>query len=82
MNCKNTGFKAVTGKQSKEYPLLDILGLMIVPQGCVMAASAAAGRWWRVLCPVRAGCLFSVAAAPAQPHWVFGVMSFLEADGQ
>ena len=82
MNCKNTGFKAVIGKQSKEHPLLDILGLVIVLQGCVRAASASVGMWWRVLCPVRAVCLFIVAVAPAQPHWVFGVMSLLEADGQ
>ena len=47
-----------------------------------MVASAAVDMWWRVLCLFRAVCLFTVAVAPAQPHWVFGVMSLLEADGQ
>lgn len=61
LNCKNTGFKAVIGKQSKEYPLLDVLGLMVLLRGYAVAASAAVGLGWRVLCQVRAVCLFSVA---------------------
>lgn len=82
MNCKNTGFKAVTGKQSKEYPLLDVLGLMTLWQGYAVAASAAVGLWWRVLCQLGALCLFNVAVAPCPATLGVRVMSFLEADGQ